>query len=45
MVVITKESGEVITPDGATVMNAGDTIMMVCSKKSLETIWKDMVRA
>jgi len=45
VVVITKENGEVVTPDGSTVMNAGDLIMMVCSKKSVETIWKDMVKA
>lgn len=45
VVVITKENGEVVTPDGSTVMNAGDVIMMVCTKKSVETIWKDMVKA
>ncbi len=44
VVVITTNEGQVITPDGSTVMHAGDLIMMVCTRKSLESIWKEMVR-
>lgn len=44
VVVITTVDGTVITPDGATVMHAGETIMMVCPRKSIEAIWKEMVR-
>lgn len=44
VVVITTNDGQVITPDGSTVMHAGDLIMMVCTRKSLESIWKEMVR-
>ena len=44
VVVITTKDGGVITPDGNTVMHAGDLIMMVCAKKSMEAVWKEMVR-
>ncbi len=44
VVVITKSDGTVITPDGGTVMHAGDLMMMVCSRKNLESLWKEMVR-
>ena len=45
VVVITTHDGLVITPDGTTVMHAGDLVMMVSTKNSLEAIWKEMVRA
>jgi len=44
VVVITTHDGLVITPDGTTVMHAGDLVMMVSTKNSLEAIWKVMVR-
>jgi len=44
VVVITTKDGTVITPDGTTVMHAGDLIMMVCPQKSIEAVWKEMVR-
>jgi len=44
VVVVTDADGNVITPEGSTVMHAGEQFMMVCSKKSIEAIWKEMVR-
>jgi len=44
VVVITSTDGTVNTPDGNSIMHAGDTIMMVCPRKIIETIWKEMVR-
>src|SRR5664280_694161 len=44
VVVITTKDGSVITPDGTTIMHAGEQIMMVCAKKSIESVWKAMVR-
>jgi len=44
VVVITTKTGDVITPEGSTIMHAGDQIMMVCQEKSIEAIWKEMVR-
>ena len=44
VVVITTKEGLVITPDGNTLMHAGDLIMMVCAHNNLESIWKEMVR-
>lgn len=44
LVMITSAEGEVITPQGNTVMNAGDNILMVCREKSVGDIWKVMVK-
>ena len=44
VVVISSEDGKMITPEGSTVMKAGDQLMMVCSRDELEDIWKEMVR-
>ena len=44
VVVITTMDGSVITPDGTTIMHAGEQIMMVCAKKNIESVWKAMVR-
>jgi len=44
VVVITTNEGDVITPDGTTIMHEGDLIMMVCARKSIEAVWKEMVR-
>ena len=44
VVVISSEDGKMITPEGSTVMKAGDQLMMVCSRDELENIWKEMVR-
>ena len=44
LVMLTSASGEVITPQGNTVMNAGDNILMVCREKSVGDIWKAMVK-
>lgn len=45
VVVITSADGKVITPRGSTVMHAGDLMMMVCSNKNVELIWKEMVKS
>ena len=44
VVVMAGEDGGTITPVGDTVMHAGNQIMMVCSKKDIEAIWKAMVQ-
>ena len=44
VVVITTKEGDVITPVGETIMHAGELMMMVCSRKNVESIWKEMVR-
>ncbi len=44
VVVITSADGKVITPRGSTVMHGGDLMMMVCSNKNVELIWKEMVK-
>ena len=44
VVVMAGEDGETITPTGETVMHAGNQIMMVCAKKDIEQIWKEMVQ-
>lgn len=44
VVVMASEDGETITPVGSTVMTAGAQIMMVCSQKDIDHIWKAMVR-
>ncbi|HOO61444.1 MAG TPA: TrkA family potassium uptake protein [Bacillota bacterium] len=43
VVVISTATGETITPRGDTVMHAGERLMMVCSRRSIEQIWKAMV--
>ena len=45
VVVITTADGKVITPRGSSVMHGGELIMMVCSHKNVEPIWKEMVKA
>ena len=44
VVVMAGDDGNTITPVGDTVMHAGDQMMMVCSKKDIEAIWKAMVQ-
>jgi trk system potassium uptake protein TrkA len=44
VVVITYTDGRVVAPEGSTVMHAGDRLMMVCPKNSIEEIWKAMVQ-
>lgn len=44
VVVITTIDGMMITPRGDTVMHAGELMVLVCAKKSIEQIWKEMVR-
>lgn len=44
IVIITYADGRVVTPEGSTVMHAGDRLMMVCSRTSIEDIWKAMVQ-
>jgi len=44
VVVLAGDNGETITPIGETVMHAGNQIMMVCARKDIEQIWKEMVR-
>jgi len=44
IVAIDPKDGPTFTPDGNTVMNAGDELYMVCQEKYLEQIWKVMVR-
>lgn len=44
VVVITTQAGDVITPVGETDMHAGELMMMVCARKNVEAIWKEMVR-
>lgn len=44
VVVITSKDGKTITPQGDTVMNAGDDMLMVCQHSALEAVWKVMVR-
>ena len=43
IVVITSSDGNTITPQGDTVMHAGDNILMVCRRRYLEDIWEAMV--
>jgi len=44
VVVITATDGQMITPRGDTVMKADELMVLVCSKKNIEQIWKEMVR-
>ncbi len=44
VVVITSTDGKTNTPQGNTVMHAGDDMLMVCREKYLEDIWKEMVK-
>lgn len=44
VVVMTKSSGEMITPRGDAVMHAGDLMVLVCSRKNIDQIWKEMVQ-
>lgn len=44
VVVKTTIAGDMVTPRGDTVMHAGELMVLVCSKKSIEQIWKEMVR-
>lgn len=43
VVVITSSDGKTITPQGNTVMHAGDDILMVAQEKHIAEIWKAMV--
>lgn len=43
VVLITNSKGEASTPQGNTVMHAGDCMLMVCHEKNLEEIWESMV--
>lgn len=43
VVVITSEEKGTFTPNGETVMNAGDNMLMVCHKDNVEAVWKAMV--
>lgn len=45
VVVITTADGKVIAPRGSTVMHSGELMMMVCSSKYVEQIWKEMVKS
>lgn len=44
VVVLTTNTGEMVTPRGDTVMQPGELMVLVCSRKSIEQIWKEMVR-
>ena len=44
VVIITSKDGKANTPQGNTVMHAGDDMLMVCNEKYLEDIWKEMVQ-
>ena len=44
VVMVTSKFGEVITPVGSTIMREGDEIIMAAPRKSLEAVWKCMVR-
>lgn len=43
-VVVMNSNGDVFSPKGDTVMHAGDILTLVCDSKSIEQIWKEMVR-
>jgi trk system potassium uptake protein TrkA len=45
VVVITTTDGKVVAPRGSTVMHGGELMMMVCSYKYVEPIWKEMVKS
>ena len=44
VVVITSSDGKAITPQGDTVMHAGDDMLMVCTKRRIEDLWEAMVK-
>ena len=44
VVVITSSDGNMITPQGDTVMHAGDVMLMVCRLRVIEDIWETMVK-
>lgn len=44
VVVITSADGKTITPQGDTVMHAGDDMLMVCRKRYMEDLWEAMVK-
>ena len=44
VVMITKKDGTVEMPRGDIFMHAGDTMLMVCDEKEIDTIWKTMVK-
>ena len=44
LVLATRQDGTVELPDGEFVMNAEDTMLLVCDETDYDTIWKTMVR-
>ena len=44
IVVLTSSDGKTITPQGDTVMHAGDDILMVCRRRYIEDVWEAMVK-
>ena len=44
VVVITSVDGNTITPQGDTVMHAGDNMLMVCRRRYIKDIWEAMVK-
>lgn len=44
VVLISREDGSVIMPQGDVYLRAGDTLLMVCDEKEIEAIWKTMVK-
>ncbi len=43
VVVMNTSSGEMLAPRGDTVMHAGQLMVLVCHRKNIEQIWKEMV--
>ncbi|HPE27963.1 MAG TPA: TrkA family potassium uptake protein [Saccharofermentans sp.] len=44
VVIITTSEGKIITPQGDTIMNANDVILLVCPNSAIESVWKEMVK-
>ena len=44
VVVITSSDGQAMTPQGDTIMHAGDDMLMVCTKRRIEDLWEAMVK-
>lgn len=44
VVMITRQDGKIIMPNGEIIMNAGDKLLMICDEGMYDLIWKNMVQ-